>query len=425
MKSSRRGFLLGGLGLAAGGALTAMGLPRMFGRALAASGPRGGGGRRFVFVVNRGGWDPLTALAPMFGRSQIALGPGASAATAHGIPFVDHAQRPSVRAFLEAYGGSTVVLQGISVRSVSHEVCEKTMLTGAATGADADFATRLAAGGADVALPHLVLAGPTFPGTYGSSVARAGATGQLQGLVDGEIIASSDVPVPRLSAPSRRLVEDFVARRTAAWRDASPGSAAHEAMYDALRRSERLTDVGFDVSFASDGSLASQVDVAVAALSRGVARCVTVSPPVSWDTHTSSDQQQSQLWEALFAGLSRLAARLETAPRPGQGGVLADDTVVVVMSEMGRTPQLNADQGRDHWPWTVAMLFGPGLTGGRVVGGFDDGYSGLGVDPTTGEVDAARAGTSPAQLGATLLQLADLDPGLAGPGVEALAGMLA
>jgi len=70
------------------------------------------------------------------------------------------------------------------------------------------------------------------------------------------------------------------------------------------------------------------------------------------------------------------------------------------------------------------MLFGPGLTGGRAIGGYDDGYRGLGVDPKTGEIDRARAAPTPAQLGATLLALADLDASALGPGVEPLLGML-
>ena len=34
---------------------------------------------------------------------------------------------------------------------------------------------------------------------------------------------------------------------------------------------------------------------------------------------------------------------------------LAEETVVVVLSEMGRTPGINGTDGKDHWPWTSAM----------------------------------------------------------------------
>ncbi|MFO0748510.1 MAG: DUF1501 domain-containing protein [Myxococcota bacterium] len=199
----------------------------------------------------------------------------------------------------------------------------------------------------------------------------------------------------------------------------------------ALDRATRLEDLQWDMSFGSDGSFGSQIEVAVQALSRGIAQCVTVSPPVSWDTHTDSDNQQSQLWELLFSGLGRIMARMSELPSQAAAGAsaaasrkLLDDVVLVVLSEMGRTPQLNADQGRDHWPWTTALVIGPGVTGGRVVGGFDAGYAGKGLDATTAEVDERSPAPSPAALGATLLQLAGLDPTVMGPGVAPLAGVL-
>ena len=51
---------------------------------------------------------------------------------------------------------------------------------------------------------------------------------------------------------------------------------------------------------------------------------------------------------------------------------LLDETLVVVMSEMGRTPRLNANAGRDHWTSCYGMWFaGGGIRGGTVVGESD------------------------------------------------------
>lgn len=415
---SRRRFLSRcGHGLA-GAALTAA-LPGAVGAALAgSSSPR----RRFVFVINQGGWDPLMVFAPMFGNPSIEMPPASSAATIAGIPLVDSPQRPSVRAFFERHGARTLLVHGLAVRSVAHDVCQVTMMTGAATGGGADFASRLSTLADTDALPHLVLAGPVYPGAFASRVARAGATGQLQELVSGAILDRSDLPLSPLRAPSQRLLDDFVRRRAAAWADA--GGPTRQTLPEAHARAARLEDLRWEMSFATDGGLASQVDVAVQALARGVARCVTVSPPFGWDTHTDNDNQQSQRFEGLFAGLSRLVTRLETTAGP-DARPLADDTVVVVLSEMARTPRLNSDLGRDHWPWTTAMVIGAGVTGGRAVGGYDSSYAGRGVDPATGELAPGADAPTPAQLGATLLALADLDPGLAGPGVAPLLGVLA
>jgi uncharacterized protein (DUF1501 family) len=52
-------------------------------------------------------------------------------------------------------------------------------------------------------------------------------------------------------------------------------------------------------------------------------------------------------------------------------GLLAE-TIVVWMGEFGRTPAINARNGRDHYPRvTCAVVGGGGLEGGRVVGETD------------------------------------------------------
>ncbi|MGD9857837.1 MAG: DUF1501 domain-containing protein [Planctomycetaceae bacterium] len=51
---------------------------------------------------------------------------------------------------------------------------------------------------------------------------------------------------------------------------------------------------------------------------------------------------------------------------------LLDDTLIVVMGEFGRTPRINADAGRDHWPQVQSILMaGAGIAGGSVYGSSD------------------------------------------------------
>jgi len=52
---------------------------------------------------------------------------------------------------------------------------------------------------------------------------------------------------------------------------------------------------------------------------------------------------------------------------------LLDSTLVVVMSEFGRTPTINRNMGRDHWgtAWSVALA-GCGVKAGSVVGRTND-----------------------------------------------------
>ena len=51
---------------------------------------------------------------------------------------------------------------------------------------------------------------------------------------------------------------------------------------------------------------------------------------------------------------------------------LLEETLVVIMSEMGRTPRVNASGGRDHWTYCYSVLLaGAGIRGGTVYGASD------------------------------------------------------
>ncbi len=51
---------------------------------------------------------------------------------------------------------------------------------------------------------------------------------------------------------------------------------------------------------------------------------------------------------------------------------LLETTLVVVLGEFGRTPKINKDAGRDHWPHAMSVLMaGAGIPGGQIVGATD------------------------------------------------------
>ncbi|MFN0199691.1 MAG: DUF1501 domain-containing protein, partial [Planctomycetaceae bacterium] len=51
---------------------------------------------------------------------------------------------------------------------------------------------------------------------------------------------------------------------------------------------------------------------------------------------------------------------------------LLDETLVVTMSDFGRTPKINASAGRDHWTFCYSVMFsGAGIKGGTVFGASD------------------------------------------------------
>jgi uncharacterized protein (DUF1501 family) len=83
---------------------------------------------------------------------------------------------------------------------------------------------------------------------------------------------------------------------------------------------------------------------------------------IGWDTHVNNFEMVRDLSATLDAGWATLMDDLK------ERGLL-DSTLIVWMGEFGRTPQINGDKGRDHFPnaWSTALA-GGGIQGGQVVG---------------------------------------------------------
>jgi hypothetical protein len=84
--------------------------------------------------------------------------------------------------------------------------------------------------------------------------------------------------------------------------------------------------------------------------------------PAAWDTHIENFKTITGLSESLDAGWSALVEDLKDR------GML-DSTLIVWMGEFGRTPKINPNNGRDHFPlaWST-VLMGGGIRGGQVIG---------------------------------------------------------
>jgi hypothetical protein len=84
-----------------------------------------------------------------------------------------------------------------------------------------------------------------------------------------------------------------------------------------------------------------------------------------WDTHQDNFDRTAKLMGALDPAASTLLKELEDRH-------LLDSTLVVCMGDFGRTPDINGNDGRDHFPqaWS-AWMAGGGIRGGVVHGETD------------------------------------------------------
>ncbi len=111
-----------------------------------------------------------------------------------------------------------------------------------------------------------------------------------------------------------------------------------------------------------------------------------------WDFHNDilpGTRRESPALDKAFAALIR------DLDRTG----LLDSTIVMLSSEFGRTPKVNATRGRDHWPRVFSVvLAGGGIARGKIFGA---------STATAAEPDADEIG--PADLFATLYQQLGID----------------
>jgi len=89
--------------------------------------------------------------------------------------------------------------------------------------------------------------------------------------------------------------------------------------------------------------------------------CVTLSIG-GWDTHGQNFQTLKRQLPQVDRGIANLIQDLHDRG-------MQDDVVTVMWGEFGRTPKINMNAGRDHWPQVMsAMIAGGGLKMGQAVG---------------------------------------------------------
>ena len=159
-----------------------------------------------------------------------------------------------------------------------------------------------------------------------------------------------------------------------------PATAGRDAFYEQAYRlmTSRQAKAAFDLSREPDavrtrygrGRLGASCLLARRLIEAGT-RFVTVVDG-GWDTHT---QIFKALPDSRFPGSGKLPAldlaysALLTDLR--ERGLL-DTTLVVLMGEFGRTPKINSNGGRDHWPRAGCVcLAGGGVRGGQAIGATD------------------------------------------------------
>src|SRR5215831_2508796 len=128
--------------------------------------------------------------------------------------------------------------------------------------------------------------------------------------------------------------------------------------------------------------LSQQAEIALASFKAGV--CVSANLDIGqFDSHANNDADQMRLIPELLAGIAYLVRRAGELK-------IREQLVVVVQSEMGRTPNYNAGNGKDHWSIGSTMFLGRGIKGNRVIGATDEKQFAVPLDVRTLQLDAEK-----------------------------------
>ena len=128
--------------------------------------------------------------------------------------------------------------------------------------------------------------------------------------------------------------------------------------------------------------IAQQAEIALASFKAGV--CVSANLSIGqFDSHANNDSDQMKLLPEFLAGIAYILRRAGELK-------IREKLVVVVQSEMGRTPDYNKGNGKDHWSIGSIMFTGPGIKGNRVLGATDEKQFAVPMNPKTLALDKEK-----------------------------------
>lgn len=340
-------------------------------------------GPYYVVFNASGGWDTTYLMDPkgVDGINRLYQQGDILTEGAHRFaPTAKHIEKGmSNEDFFKAYGKELRTLNGLDFSVNNHTPCARYMATGKLDSTNFPTFPALVAAchGADAPLAFL-----TF-GNY-SATGNLVPMSRVPYLQSLNLLAKADFVEGNERAPYHDpFVSDRIEKALEEQFDARVSSVrlprverSQSMLYSAQVNSKALQRVvPFIPKQQAKERLAQQADIALASFKAGV--CISANLSIGqFDSHNNNDTDQMKLIPEFLAGIDYVLKRAEELQ-------IREKLVVVIQSEMGRTPTYNNGNGKDHWSINSIMFLGPGITGNRVLGATDDKQQLVAVDPKT------------------------------------------
>ncbi len=382
---SRRNFLklcsLAGLGFAA-----PIGMSSLLRAKEPAAESAGYAGPFYVVFNASGGWDTTYLMDPkgVEGINRLyQTGDILTAGNHRFAPIAKHIEKGmSNEDFFAKYGPELRTLNGLDFSVNNHSPCARYMATGKLDSlAYPTFPALVSACfGAEAPLAFLTFGNYSATGNL-VPMSRVPYLQSLNLLAKADNVEGSTHPYhdPFVSDRIERTLEEQFQARVSEAR--LPRVERSQSMlYSAQVNSKALQRVvPFIPKEPSKDRLGQQADIALASFKAGV--CVSANLSIGqFDSHNNNDLDQMKLIPEFLAGIDHVIRRAEELK-------IREKLVVIIQSEMGRTPTYNNGNGKDHWSIGSIMFLGPGIAGNRVIGATDEKQLLVPINPKTLEID--------------------------------------
>lgn len=338
----------------------------------------------YYLVFNAsGGWDTTYLMDPKgVGETNRLYKQGdiRTAGKLHFAPNAAHIKKGlSNEDFFAKYASELLVFNGLDYSVNNHSPCSRYMATGKLDSLAYPTFAALAAAckGSDCPLAFLTFGNYSATGNL-VPMARVPYMHTLSRIANADHVEGN---------PLSPYHDDFVADRIEAALKDQTDARISEARLPRVERSQSMLYAAQLNSKALQRvtpyipkqmpkeRLAQQAEIALASFKAGV--CVSANLSIGqFDSHANNDRDQMNLIPEFLAGIDYTLRRAEELK-------IRDKLVIVIQSEMSRTPNYNKGNGKDHWSIGSAMFMGPGIQGNRVIGATDDGQFLIPIDPKT------------------------------------------
>ncbi len=347
-------------------------------------------GRILVTVQADGGWDVTSFCDPKVnqaGEQEITHWSNdreiLTAGNINYAPFADNT------AFFEKYYQDMLVINGVDMQTNSHT----TGVLHSWSGRNAEGFPSITALFAANQAPNQPLSYLNFGGFSQTAnlirFSRIDDVGTLNNLLQPEI-KSDEVNVRNPSDMNRireyrsmrlaRMMSDpnLLNRQSInldAYNSAQESKSALAGFSDFLPSADQVYE-DVQVNSQVSSNLRRQIQMSVAAFKAGLASAADLFIG-GYDTHTNHDALHSPLLAHTTDSIDLLWTSAEEAG-------IADRMTVVIGSDFGRTPNYNADNGKDHWPIgsVVVMEKNAGWTN-RTIGLTDGAHNAYSINPAS------------------------------------------